>query len=191
MPGCGLTLPRESYQARADVFLDIKCPETGKRDSAVPCNVTQPATVKAQWIPRGTLFPGTHHLEPRPIATPVNKGINPPPSRDCTGVSFAYLYWTIHDFAYQEPTSWDNPAATASLNTSLTSRATGVRVRCQWGAGVGVAEYSNNTMVPVCAPEGPDPFHSGSVFLMRFNAAAKTLSVEQHWMCGDTAGTYS
>jgi len=186
-----LTFPRESYHARADVFLDIKCPETGKRGSTVPCSVTQPAMVKAQWIPRGTLFPGTHHLEPRPTLPPVTGGISPPPSRDCSDVSFTYLYWTIHDFTYQDPRSWDNPAATASLNISLTSRVTGVCVRCQWGQGVGVAEYSNNTMIPVCAPEVPDPLHSDSTFLLRFNTVAKTVSIEQRWVCGGTAGTYS
>lgn len=33
-----LTSPREWYQARADIFLDISCPQMGTRDSTVPCN---------------------------------------------------------------------------------------------------------------------------------------------------------
>jgi len=151
-------------------------------------------TVKALWIPRGTLFPGTHHLEPRPTTLrPITKGVSPPPARDCSDVSLSYIYWTVHDFVYKEGEAGDNLAekATASFNASLTSRTTGVRVRCQWGAGVGITEYSDGNMVPECVPEGPDPLHSDSVFRLRFNATAKTLSVEQRWVCGDVAGTYS
>ncbi|KAK3342066.1 hypothetical protein B0T25DRAFT_358152 [Lasiosphaeria hispida] len=185
----------EAYQARADILWDIACPGTGKRDTAVSCNITQPVTTKAQWIPRGVLFPGTPRLEHRPTAPPTTRGIDPPPSRDCTDVSFAYPDWTLNDFAYKQPISWDNPAATASLNLSLTSRATGSRVRCRWGADVGVTKtwvvVSDYTMIPVCTPEAPDPLHSNGVFLIRFNAAKKVFYLEQNWVCGDTAGTYS
>ena len=191
-----LTSRREAYQARADVFLDIVCPGVGKRDTAVPCYITsQPLMIKTQWIPRGTLFPGTQQLEHRPTPPPATRGINPPTSRDCTDVSFAYPDWTLNDFTYRQPISWDNPAATASLNLSLTSRATGLRVRCRWGADVGITEnwavVSEYTMIPMCTPETPDPLHSNSAFSMRFNAVGKLLYLERSWMCGDTAGTYS
>ncbi|KAK0726001.1 hypothetical protein B0H67DRAFT_551424 [Lasiosphaeris hirsuta] len=176
----------EAFQARADIFLDVVCPGVGTRDTAVSCNITsQPVTIKAQWIPRGTLFPGTPRLERRPTTPPTSRGIDPPPSRDCTDVSFTYPDWTLNDFTYKQPVSWDNPAATASLNLSLTSRATGSRVRCRWGADAGVTEWwpivSDFTMIPLCTAEVPDPLHSNGVFLVRFNTVGKMLHLEQSW----------
>jgi len=73
----------EAYRARADVFLNTDCPAVGKKSSAVACNTTQPVKVKAQWITRGTLFPGTRQLERRPAVPAKTRGIAPPPSNDC------------------------------------------------------------------------------------------------------------
>jgi len=151
--------------------------------------------MKAQWTPGGTLFPGTHHLERRPTTPPQAKAISPPPPQDCTELSFSYPDWTVHDLTYVQPVSWDNAAATASFNTSISHRPTGVRWRCQWGAEAGVTErwafVSEYYMLPVCKIEGVDPLNSNSSLLVRFNANTKSITVDQSWRCGDTAGTYS
>jgi len=68
-------------------------------------------------------------------------------------------------------------------------------VRYRWGADVGVTErweiVSEYIMIPVCALEAPDPLHSNSTFLVRFNTDDEMLYLEHKWVCGDTAGTHS
>ncbi|KAK0618915.1 hypothetical protein B0T14DRAFT_584163 [Immersiella caudata] len=181
------------YQAHAEVSVDVTCPQVGSRNSAAPCNVTQKvASAKAQWVPRGTLFPGTKQLERRSTTPPSNKGIDPPPSRDCSDVSLSYPDWTIQELTYKEPESWSNATATASFNMSLTHRPTGVRMRCQWGADVGVTEIwtavSTLVMVTLCKTEGADSLNSSSSLKAIFDTSAKELSLEQRWKCGDAAG---
>ena len=190
--------PREVYQAHVDFFADTACPAVGRKSTPAFCNVTTPlpAIVKPLWVPPGSPYPGTPRLAPHLSAAPTSRGISPPPSRDCTDVSFTYPDWTIHDFTYKEPASPDNPT-TASLDMSLTSRATGVRVRCRWGAEYNVTErwavVVDYIIIPVCAPEDKtsDPLNSNSTFALRHDTVNKMLYIQQDWVCGDVAGTYS
>jgi len=151
--------------------------------------------MNSTWIPRGTPHPGTRKLESRPYSPPTSKGISPPPARDCTDMSLTFPDWTLHDLVYKRPTTSDKTAA--SLNLSLTSRATDVRIRCQWGVGINVTESWDTTneqvIVPACKPESdaPDPLHSNSTFQLWYRTVSGTLYIRQDWTCGDTAGAYS
>ena len=188
---------RAPYQASAETFLDVTCPAIGWRSQPEACTIkTQlPVRAKARWLPRGTLYPNTPMLAPKPSPSVTPKGLDPPPARDCTDVSLTYPDWFLHDFTYVQPTVANDPE-TASLNFSLTSRATGVRVHCYWGKAVGVTGRDHKVgdyfMWPGCDPEGtePDPFRSQTVYTMGYNRDSRTLSVRQEWVCGDTSGRY-
>jgi len=188
----------EAYQARAETFLDVTCPSSGLRSKPETCTIkTQlPVRIKAQWLPRGTFYPNTSRLAQTPSPRITSKGLDPRPARDCTDVSFAYPDWFLHDFTYAYPTMADDPE-TARLNYSITSRATGVRVHCYWGKAFGVTYRDERVgdyyMWPSCDPEGrePDSFQSQTVYTMGYNRDARTLRVQQDWVCGDTSGRYS
>ncbi|KAK0644442.1 hypothetical protein B0T16DRAFT_392794 [Cercophora newfieldiana] len=188
----------EAYQARAEISLDLTCPSSGLRSKPETCTIkTQlPVRIKAQWLPRGTSYPNTPKLAQRPSPSVTPKGLDPPPARDCTDVSFAYPDWYLHDFTYVYPTVANDPE-TARLNFTISSRVTGARVRCYWGKAFGVTyrdlKVGDYYMWPSCDPEatGADPFQSQTVYTMGYNRDSRTLKVEQEWICGDTSGRYS
>ena len=193
-----LTSFRQAYQARAETALDVRCLPYGLRSRPENCtiNTPLPVRVKAQWIPRGETYPNAQRLVPKPTTAIIPSGLNPPPIRDCTDISFAYPDWYLHDFTYVQPTVANDPE-TANLTYSVTSRATGVRVHCFWGKAYNVTWRDQHVgdyyMWPSCDPDntGPDPMNSQTVYTMGYNRDARTLKIQQEWVCGDTAGKYS
>ena len=101
-----------------------------------------------------------------------------------TNVSFAYPDWALNDFTYKQPigkNSNGDPDMSASLNLSLTSRATGARVRCRWGDDVSftpsLGTITEFTLITSCVVEA-DPLHSSSFFDIQFNPSQRFLYLE-------------
>ncbi|KAK3381155.1 hypothetical protein B0H63DRAFT_560892 [Podospora didyma] len=190
----------EVYQSRAQIFLNITCPDKpGNHTPTVPCIVAtqQPLAVKAQWLPRGTTYPGMPQLIPHPSERPSQNttGLDPPPSADCTDVSFTYPDWTMHSLEYRPPPAGGD-SKNSSLDISLSSRVTGIRLRCRWGPEVGVFETwaaGDYYIIPACVPvSGTDVLgNSRSTMQVLYNRVTKELWMRHDWTCGDTKGTYS
>jgi len=187
---------REVYQSRAEFKLNVTCPAEVQQDGldTVPCNVTTelPVRATAQWTPRGTPYPGTSQIELKPISGDARRGLNPTPSRDCTDLSLTYPDWTLHDFTYTKFVS--NDPRTAKVDLNLTSRATGIRVRCRWGSDVGVYDtwvIGDYMLEPACVQDEADTLRSNSTFLIRFNRATRAFTIRQSWVCGDVSGAAS
>ena len=177
------------YQSRMEFFLDVTCPLTGQADVTNSCQVSTPTplNIKSQWQPTGPL-PGTPRLTPK-LTPPVPpaRGLSPPPTTDCTDISFTHPDWELSAFSFLEQDDrWR--LERASLDFTLQSRASGARVVCRFG-GDRVAT-DNGDMLPLCTPEPAQP-GSRSSFETRFQWQGRSLETWERWVCGDVHGKYS
>ena len=174
------------YQSKVEVFFNVTCPDRGTSHIDYPCDVSThlPVIVNAQWQPTGAL-PGTPQLVPRPSPpVPATDGLDPPPDKDCTEISFAHPDWQLSDFSYTAETAyWEYE--TARLNLTLSSRATGTDVLCQFGGEN--TDVDGDQLIPVCSSENQQ-LESYSLFTLRFRGRDRWLYIQQDWVCGDVQG---
>jgi hypothetical protein len=158
------------------------------------CEITTPLplTTPARWTPP-TYPAAPAQLVPRPSPPYVSQGMNPPPERDCTDMSLTHPDWTIDDAVYV-PGPSSNDVSDTNFSLKLTSRATSVRVLCQFGGnatGTGAA----TVMRLSCSQAGlnqsaPDLFRSQPVFALEYRPNEKSIRIQHDWVCGDTEGKH-
>jgi hypothetical protein len=173
----------EVYQSRVDLFLNVTCPAQGNKTVEYPCVVSNgiPLAIKSQWQPTGIL-PDTPRLIARPnppMKSP--KGLDPPPPKDCTDISFTHPDWELSDFFYV-PTTTGGVYETGRLNLSLTSRATGARFTCHF---VAEGAKAGQGWPPVACPQQAVGQESRSLFTVWFDSGPRELYVQEQWTCGD------
>jgi len=179
------------YQSRAELFLDVTCPDRGRRDTEYPCVVSTllPVSVKAQWQPRGAL-PGTPKLVPRPrqAPPPAAGGQGPLPETDCTAMSFTHPEWELSKTSYIPWRKWEGNYTAGTVKLSLKSRATGNQVQCQFG-GPNAREFEEFWVLE-CSSDSEHPEHD-SVFSVEIYMEGRVLIVREDWVCGHVNGSYS
>jgi len=179
------------YQSRAEVFLNVTCPDRGKMEVEYPCVVSTvfPVVVKTQWTPAGEALPGTPKLEPHPTTPPPRQGgLDPLPERDCSRLSFMHPEWNVSDGVFLPWRNWSGDYEVGTARVTVTSRVTGNQVHCGFGGPGAVTRES--WWVMECDDVMSGQRRDGSVFNVEFYPESRRIKVEERWVCGSVDGLY-
>lgn len=182
------------YRASVTTNTTASCPLRQAGNTSQSCTVSPATSLKSSYYaPKGPSTP-MQPLIPHPLSSPPEQLAELAPTWDCTDMSLTYPHWVIEDGATYIPSLPDAGINTTVLNFTITSRATRVSHICSWaGGGSNLSPNSSRVSLNMtCSPlPGAPPDPTKTSFAATFYPANRELAVEQSWICGDTAGTYT
>lgn len=181
---------RRVYTARATNHrFTVSCPS--KNTTSINCNMTTPSRLQSDFtLPWNANQ--TTPLRSLPIVGPAEQrpqaGV---PSLDCALNAFTHPDWTIEEGATYIPSPPGGKLADITLNLTITSRVTGIQHLCRWGGDHKAVDWYGNPQLSCALPAGAAFDASLTSYIMVFFPDKRTLRIDQRWVCGDSAGTYS